>query len=95
MPKKDLDLGHGVFIGWTSFEGKRIGGILIHPKTTELNNEGECFASFWFDRSAFGENDQRPIWGFNNDFEKPTLTPSFLCHCDFHGWIQEGKWVQA
>lgn len=103
MPKKDVDLGSGVFIGWTSYNGARCGGILIHPISKEINPDtGECSGAFWFKDNEFlrGENRteserKRPVWEFNGDFENPTLSPSFLCHCGFHGFIKEGKWVPA
>ncbi|MBS3915584.1 MAG: hypothetical protein KG003_13905 [Bacteroidetes bacterium] len=94
MPRKHLDLGNGVFIGWTQAEGKRIGGIITHPNPK--NESGECWASFWFDRSMFKDDDKRPVWEFNGDFEKPTLSPSFQCtDCGFHGYVRDGKWDPA
>ena len=95
MRKKDVNLGNGVFISWTSFQEERVGGLLIHPKSSEPNADGECFGSFWFKQSSFNENAERPVWEFNNDFERPTLSPSFMCHCGFHGWIRDGKWEQV
>lgn len=96
MPKKDVDLGNGVFIGWTTFNGVRCGGILIHPISREINPDtGECSGSFWFKDKKNQFETERPVWEFNNDFEKPTLSPSFLCHCGFHGFVKEGKWIQA
>ena len=94
---KDVDLGNGCFISWTTFEGERCGGILIHPKTTEPNNNGECWGSFWFRNNNYNSkyNRKSPEWDFNNDFEIPTLSPSFLCHCGFHGFIENGKWRNA
>lgn len=92
--KKDFDLGNGVFIRWTNYEGERVGGLLIHP----LPDGAECFGTFWFEGNIYSEknpNENRPTWKFNGDFKKPGLEPSFLCHCGFHGFIRKGKWVQA
>lgn len=90
----DLDIGSGVYIRWTSFEGERIGGILMHPEPK--NENGECWGSFWFKQNEkLFAKDSRPLWDFNGDYENPTLSPSFQCHCGFHGWVKDGKWIQA
>lgn len=44
--------------------------------------------------------DKQPIWGFNNDFEKPTFTPSIKVEWDVgkehilkrcHSFVRDGK----
>ena len=92
--KYDLDLGDGHWLKWTEFHGVRCGGIIYH--TDSKAEDGICCGSFWTDKSyneSSGTN--HAIWSINGGDEKPTLSPSFLCHCGDHGFIRDGKWVRA
>lgn len=96
-----VDLGQGVGIRWTTWEEEIVGGILSHPKLDGPN--GRCEGAFFIRGNKFhaeshrlSENEKHdPQWDFNGDFDKPNLTPSFLCHCKFHGFVTDGKWRSA
>lgn len=111
LPSKhlfDIDLGDDHYLRWSIYEGERCGGIISHKKTAALlakqRTEADvpeavdefCYAAFTIKNSNFDRvYPGRTIWEFNNDFDKPTLTPSFLCHCGDHGFVRAGKWVRA
>ena len=90
----DVDLGDGHTLQWSEWKGERIGGIITHTKSDSPT--GKCSGAFWISDAFLKENNRTaPIWKFNGDFNKPTLEPSFLCHCGDHGFVREGKWVRA
>lgn len=86
----DLDLGSDVWLRWTHPKDKPVDGALIFHKTSEGKL---CGGSISLKNDPDGET--RDTWEFNGDYEKPTLSPSVLCHCKFHGYVREGKWVSA
>jgi len=103
--KIDLDLGSGHWLSFTSWapdrfcnpqyahlpDDDRIGGIITH----ELPGGKMCQGSIWFDKPVVREVfPGRPVWTVHS-WEPLTLSPSFLCHCGDHGFIREGKWVNA
>ncbi len=89
-----LELGCGVEIRWSRRYGaaddaEYCGGLLSHPKPE--NPSGRCEGSFFIKGSGM---DGKAEWDVLS--EQPlTLAPSFLCHCGFHGWVRDGKWVSA
>jgi hypothetical protein len=87
---KDTVLNDGVSISWIFYDGKVVGGFISHPSDDVQNLDGICSATFWikgFERTT----SKRALWDFNGDYEKPTLTPSFLCWCNkFHCYITDG-----
>jgi len=93
-----LDLGNGVTLKWVkSYDLKSIvGGIIKHPDT--LNSKypgpdaGFCSGAFWLKGNSYNK---QPEWDLTGDWWNPTLSPSFLCHCGFHGWVREAKWEGA
>lgn len=87
----DLDLGDDHWLDWTTYKDQRCGGIITHK--TQTNDTGLCSASFWIIKIDFMQ--QNAIWSLSGDDQKPTLSPSFLCHCGDHGFIHKGKWVRA
>jgi len=48
-------------------------------------------------RNGQGLNGGRPQWDWNQDRTNPTFTPSINCeaHCGWHGYIREGRCVDA
>lgn len=92
--KRDVDLGDGHSLTWSEYAGKIVGGIIRHDAATET---GYCDGAFWLRGNAFSarHNPQAPQWDMTGTFDRPTLLPSFLCHCGDHGWIREGRWVRA
>lgn len=90
-----LDLGHGVrleFVSWRAHP--RAGYIQQHPHPTEP--DVTCTGSGLFDLPGIRENfPGRPVWKVDS-WEPLTLSPSLLCTvCGNHGWVKEGRWVQA
>lgn len=91
-----IDVTH--YIRWVTFEGERIGGILGHTSPGNIYPPNWCEGAFYFEGNAFFKKHPRDgdVWNFNGDFEKPTLAPSFLCHCKTcHIFIREGRRVDA
>ena len=86
----DLELGDGIEVRWFINKDNLIaGGILSH--IFPANPSGRCEGSFTLRGMGSGE----PEWDMIGSFDSPTLAPSLLCHCGFHGFIQNGKWVNA
>ena len=92
---EDLDIGHGVTIKFfqrsdAAPEGpQRVGITIEHPLASA--ETGRCMgAAFWWKRHGEGG----PIWTLNS-LQPLDLSPSFLCHCGFHGFIRNGAWVPA
>jgi len=89
----DVDLGDGHTLTWTYIDGVHVGGIIRHNADTPT---GYCESHFWFRGVEMAVREKRSQWDMTGTFECPTLSPSFLCHCQKdHGWIREGKWVRA
>lgn len=86
----DLYLGSDVWLRWTEDStGTRTGALVIH----KIKPDTYCLGSVSLKNDPDGET--RDTWDFNGNWESPTLTPSVLCHCKFHGFITEGKWISA
>lgn len=86
-----LDLGHDVRILFTVREdgGPRIGLIESH----RAPDGRECGGSVTFDvPEAEGLNG--PRWTVES-MDPLTISPSVLCSCGHHGFIQAGRWVPA
>lgn len=84
-----LDLGSGVeitFCGQYGLEGV-YNAVISHPK-------GDRRCEGMSHLLVPGQPTKSPVWNVVK-WEPLTLTPSFLCHCGFHGFIREGKWVNA
>lgn len=95
--KLDLRLDDAHYIIWVEYEGERCGGILGH-RSDKVENpyfQGHCEGAFWFERNKFHQKypqESVTTWKFNGDFDQPTLSPSFLCHCkECHIFIVDGK----
>ena len=95
----DVDLGMDVFVRFTTYMREhhpdcpdRAGGILIHRRTE--NPSGWCEGAFNWWRPAADAAAGKPTWTLHS-LEPLDLTPSFLCHCGFHGFIRQGRWVPA
>jgi hypothetical protein len=99
-----IDLGNGHRLRWTTWEGEIVGGIIRHdmPKSEKFPY-GFCEGAFWIKGNAFhkrgnvSESEKNhPQWEFNGDYQNPTLSPSFDCHCkQSHGFVRNGKWERA
>lgn len=89
----DLDLGDGHWLDWSEYEGVRCGGVIVHTSTK--TESGFCAGSFWIKGATPSPWAASAQWDLTGPDTAPTLSPSFLCHCGDHGWIQNGKWVRA
>jgi hypothetical protein len=94
----DLDLGGDVYVQFTNWSVEHhpsapnpAGGLLIHRLASSPT--GWCAGAFLWWRPE-NERAGRPIWTLQS-LDPLDLSPSFLCHCGFHGFIRQGKWVQA
>lgn len=87
-----IDLGHGVRIVFTTWRRHERAGLL-EEHTAPAGHR--CGGGILFDlegvREAFPD---RPVWTVQQ-WDPLTLSPSLLCECGHHGWIQNGKWVPA
>jgi hypothetical protein len=94
-----LDLGNGHTLRFFSDgQGNRIGATVSHPCPTA--DQGECTGAIYFDLPATHEFEKRdrvhPKWTIVKE-DPLTLAPS-IRHtgaCNVHGFIREGKWVDA
>ena len=93
------DLGQGHGLSWFVAYGggdEHIGIIVWHtlrPDDTICADLGECGGAVFFDIPA-NAAETRPKWQFQSQ-DPLTLSPSLLCHCGDHGFIQDGRWVVA
>jgi hypothetical protein len=85
-----IDIGHGGTITLYDFEGEIIG--LTEGHKDQQDNPCFGFVSFKGARWADGNEGKWTIVQ-----AKPlTLSPSILCTtCGRHGYIRDGKWVEA
>ena len=91
----DVDLGGDVYVTFTHHSAEHYptapnpsGGFLTHK-----HPDGSwCTGAFawWRPESERG----RPVWALEA-FDPLTLSPSFRCHCGFHGFIKQGRWQAA
>lgn len=96
----DVKLSEDVYVGFTCYDAQHhptapnpAGGFLIHrTAVSEKAPGGWCLGAFawWRPESEQG----RPIWTLHA-LEPLDLTPSFRCHCGFHGFIRQGRWIPA
>ncbi len=100
-----LDLGHNHTLRYTTWapdrglnpqyadlpDVERIGAIVAHHKPDGSSCEG---AIFFDSETARRVLPDRPRWTVQS-WEPLTLNPSLLCHCGDHGFIRDGRWVQA
>lgn len=64
-----------------------VGAVVSH----KLADDSTCEGAIWWDErhSPRGE-----MWTLNS-LDPLNVSPSLLCHCGDHGFIQHGKWVPA
>lgn len=93
---KHTELDEDHFVEWPKYKGDAeagaSGGILWHRKPD--SPDGWCCGSFWFRAPTFLHSPKLSLWTLEKR-EPLTLSPSFRCHCGHHGFIREGKWVEA
>lgn len=76
----------------------RWGAIVGHPLRdgdTQCRWRGECVGGVTFDGEVQRQLEPAAhLWQVSS-WEPLTLSPSLLCHCGDHGFIQQGRWVPA
>jgi hypothetical protein len=107
--KYDIDLGNDHWLTFTLWapdrdlnpqfadlpDDPRAGAIITHKKADGTL----CGGAVWFNRKilerafSFG-GEIRRVWDVSS-WEPLTCSPSLLCNCGDHGFIQRGKWVRA
>ncbi len=94
-----LDGDHFVEYTYQPGESEPSGGTLWHRKADSPS--GWCCGAFYWRYPAHwvtGNHgvipDHGPTWQLVSK-EPLHLEPSFLCSCGHHGFIREGKWIQA
>ncbi len=95
MLSNAIDIGHGVFIQYVSWNGvDKVGLIEDHKRR---DNGDQCFGgSVMFDVPAVRDQLQEQSMWTVESWEPLTLSPSLLCTvCGHHGWIRDGRWVPA
>jgi len=81
-------------------DAERYGAVLAHPLRpgdTEPRclARGECQGSVTFASDTQRAIEPgRPAWEVAS-WEPLTMSPSVLCHCGAHGFVQDGRWVSA
>lgn len=84
---KKVDIGHGVTISFTEYQGAIVGLIEEHD-----SSGGRCSGYVRF-RVPQNDTTTRPGWTVES-MEPLTLSPSVLCTtCQHHGFIRGGRWV--
>lgn len=95
MPE-EKDIGGGVTIkewSWYGDKTNTAGGLIIDHPNKETGEH--CSGTVTFDVPISREKKPAgPFWTVEQK-EPLTLSPSILCSCGHHGWIRNGKWVDA
>lgn len=67
--------------------GSYVGAVVSH----KLADGSTCEGAIWWDeyQSPRGE-----MWTLHS-LDPLDVSPSLLCHCGDHGFIQQGRWVPA
>lgn len=84
------DIGHGVTIFATEYDGQIVGIVEEHS-----GKDGARCSGYVKLRGRPPDPEGRPSW-IVESVEPLTLSPSVLCTtCGHHGFIRDGKWVPA
>jgi len=84
------DIGHGVKIFATSYNGQVAGIIEEHD-----DKDGQRCSGYVRFRLPINDLSTGSSWVVESE-EPLTLSPSVLCRtCGHHGYIRDGKWVPA
>jgi hypothetical protein len=79
---------------------ERYGAIVSHElrpddQLAECQERGRCEGAVTFNGPVQAELEHgRDCWDVQS-WEPLTCSPSLLCHCGDHGFIQQGRWVPA
>lgn len=96
QPGVDLDLGNDHRLIWTGSRSgaARMGAVIEHlTKGEDHRPAGEYCAGGVSWTPGWREG---PVWSIEGAADEHiTLSPSVRCSCGDHGFIRDGKWVQA
>jgi len=86
----DIDLGEGHSYEPTEYKGEFCGILWKHPACPDYEH-------IPFTGGAWANEFKNGITTWECESKNPlTLSPSLLCRaCNTHGFIRNGKWVQA
>jgi hypothetical protein len=108
-PRLDLGADHWLeYVSWApdralnpQYAGlpdvERWGAVVGHPLRPgdeQCAWRGACTGSITFDGLAQRQLSDGPFWTVEA-WEPLTLSPSLLCHCQDHGFIRSGQWVNS
>lgn len=90
---KPIDLGGGHVLQPVKHpDGGLNGFIEKHPRP---DNGESCMGVLIIKPTKDDVTYNRPVWTMESE-DPITLSPSIACRtCGAHGWIREGKWVDA
>lgn len=87
-----IDLGDGYSIKFVAYKNDpRAGARVRHNRSDGTPCEG--FISF--EGSPWAAEFEKPVVWQIQSWDPLTMSPSLLCSCGDHGFIQNGKWVRA
>lgn len=87
--RNSIDIGSGVTIAFTEYNGEVVGLIEEHDSPS-----GRCSGYVKF-RGREPNPESRPSWVVEK-MDPLTLSPSVLCTtCGNHGFIRDGRWCPA
>jgi hypothetical protein len=94
----EFDLGDGHSFRWLSDNDGVFGLIEHHPKPSP-DAPGEYCGGYIAWRQSEGSRvppRHQLVAGGSDDPEHLTVAPSLACRqCSSHGWIRDGRWVEA
>lgn len=91
-PFDEYDLGNGTVAVWSINKQGRVVGLIERHNCNGRKSGGAVMLELGYGPTQIWtiEAGEAGLW------EGLTLSPSIQCHnCPHHGWIREGKWVDA
>jgi hypothetical protein len=90
MKKQDLGGGVSAVFELETGTGDPIGATIVHERDGK-----RCAGYCHFAGKPRQYDDGGKAQWVVQSLEPLTMTPSVVCHCGFHGWVRDGKWVPA
>ncbi len=88
-------------IGFIEDSEGKCGGTLFHRRNPPLADWPYCAGGFYWrqpvtyrDKITPWQERKVTLWQLES-IDPLTLSPSILCNCGHHGFIKQGKWIQA
>jgi len=86
----ECDLSNDVSIRWIF---NRDQTAIVAASVCHKTTQGECCG--YIALRGHPNPEGVDTWEFDGNYELPTLSPSVLCKCGFHGFIRGGIWESA